>query len=459
MGVLLVTSCQKNLEITPDPSFGVSPEEAIKNEGDMQQLLNSCYDACANMMNGELQILGDLLTDDVTRPTNNEPFITAIYNRASDQFNGISGGAYGEPYFTIYRVNVMDIYYDQIKTTEANKNRLQGEAAFLRALCHFETVKLWAQPAGYTSNNSHLGIIERVRAKNEVIQRSSVASNYNLIINDLNKAINLLPVSNGVYANKNAAKALLAKVYFIMGNYTESLTLLNEVIASGYTLSDSLNRFKRSEVESEIIFGFYTTGSLYDLNSRGSTYKALYRNDILTGEQLPTMGISNELATIMTSDSTDTRKNFVKKLFVGTPKEFAMTTKFNINDFATPYLTLTDLLLMRAEIYAINGNTASAAQDLLPIIRRAYKPSAAKEVFVNSLSATALLDEIRQQRRIEMHCEGDRITQVKRIGVSKGAGAFKVRGVNWDCNGMILQFPAASGTIKGFVFNPGGGCN
>lgn len=456
---LSLASCEKRLEINPDPAIGVSPEEAIKSEEDMQKLLNSCYDACSNMMNGRLQIIGDLLTDDITRPTNNQPFITAIYNRASDQFNGTSGEVYREPYYTIYRVNVMDLFYDQISISEANKNRFQGEAAFLRALCHFETVKLWAQPAGFTSDNSHLGIIERVRAKNEVIQRTSVGSNYNLIINDLNKAINLLPENNGIYANKNAAKALLAKVYFTMGNYTASLPLLNEVIASGYTLSDSLNRFKRNEVESEIVFGFITTGSLYDQNSRGSSYKAIYRNDILSGEQLPILGISNELATIMTGDSTDMRKNFVKKILVGTPEEFAMTTKYNLNDFATPYLTVTDLLLMRAEIHAISGNTASAAQDLLPIIKRAYKPSTAKEAFVNSLSANALLDEIRLQRRIEMHCEGDRLAHVKRIGVSKGAGALKVRGVNWDCNGMVLQFPAASGTIKGFVFNPGGGCN
>ncbi len=464
LGALLVTiisiaSCEKNLEITPDPSFGISPDEAIKSEEDMQRLLNSCYDACANMMDGQMQTMGDLLTDDITRPTNNEPFITAIYSRASDAFNGIVGGAYSQPYFTIYRVNVMDRYYDQIDIPEASKNRMQGEAAFLRALCHYETVKLWAQPAGYTSDNSHLGIIERVRAKNEVVQRTSVASNYNLIINDLNKAINLLPQNNGVYASKNAAKALLAKVYFTMGNYAASLPLLNEVIASGYSLSDSLNRFKRSEVESEIVFGFITTGSLYDLNTRGATFKGIYRNDVLSGEQLPILGISSELASIMIGDSTDTRKKFIKRVLIGDPKEFAMTTKFNINDFATPYLYLTDLLLMRAEIHAINGNSALAAQDLLPIIRRAYKPSTAKEATVSGLSANAMLEEIRLQRRIEMHCEGDRLAQVKRIGVSKGAGAYKVRGVNWDCNGMVLQFPSSSGTIKGFVFNPGGGCN
>jgi starch-binding outer membrane protein, SusD/RagB family len=421
-----ITSCEKNLEIKPDSSLGLSPEVAIKTPQDMQLVLNSCYDACANMMNGQLQILSDLMSDDIARPNNNDPFLTGIYNRSSDQFNGVSGSAYAEPYFTIYRANVMDRYYGFLDISEAEKNRMQGEAAFLRALCHFETVKLWAQPAGYTTNNSHLGIIERVRAKNEAIPRTSVASNYNLIINDLNKAINLLPDNNGVYANKNAAKALLAKVYFNLQNYTSSLTLVNEVIASGYSLSDSLNRFKRSEVESEIIFGFITTGSVYDLNVRGGTFKGMYRNDILSGEQLPILSISNELALLLTADSTDRRKQFAKKIMVGGNKEFFVTTKFNVNDFATPYLYLTDMLLIRAEIHALNNNTALAIQDLMPIIKRAYKPSAPKESAIAGLTSAALLDEIRLQRRLEMHCEGDRLAQAKRVGVSKGSGAYKI---------------------------------
>lgn len=457
---LMLTSCEKNLEVEPNPTFGLDPEDAIKSPEDMQQLLLSCYDACANMMNGQLQLMNDLMGDDVTKPTNNDGGLTGIYNRQSNQFNGYLGGAYSQPYFTIYRCNIMDLYYDQISLSEAEENRLKGEAAFLRALCHFEAVKLWAQPAGYSTDNSHLGIVERTRARNEVVLRSSVSSNYNLIINDLAKAIDYLPVSNSVYANKNAAKALLAKVYFTMGRYNDALTLLNEVIGAGYTLSDSLNRFKRAETAQEIIFGFVSAGTVYDVNSRSSTFKDAYRNDLLSGSTLPILGMSDELYTLMMADTNDQRgKKFVRTVTTGTGGTFAMTTKYNMNDFATPYLTLTDMLLMRAEIHAMNGDAASALADVLPIVKRAYKPSAAKEVALTGMSAIALLDEIRLQRRLEMHMEGDRLTQLKRIGVLKGKGNLKVRGANWDCDGMVLQFPSSAGTVRGFVFNPSGGCN
>lgn len=449
-------SCEKTLDVTPDPSYGLPPEEAIRSAADMQKLLNSCYDACANMMSGQIQVTSDLLADDVTRPINNDGNLTAVYNRRSAQFNGYVGSVYAQPYFTIYRVNVMDMYYDELSFSPGEKERLQGEAAFLRALCHYETVKLWAQPAGYTPDNSHQGIIERTRAKNEVALRSSVASNYSLIISDLTRAIDLLPLNNDVYASKNAAKALLAKVYFTMGRYNDALPLLNDVIAGGYQLSDSFNRFIRSETESEIIFGFVTTPSAYDVNSRGAVFKSNYRNDIA----LPVIGMSDELYTLMTSDTTDRRRKFAALLNAGQPNEVKVTTKFNLNNFSTAYLHLTDMLLMRAEILALGGNSAGAIADLNLIIRRAYGAGSAKETSVAALTGTALVNEIRNQRRIEMHMEGDRLEQLKRIGAfHSGATPVMIRNAPWNCNGMVLQFPSSAGTVKGFVFNPEGGCD
>jgi tetratricopeptide (TPR) repeat protein len=457
IGLMIVASfsaCEKSLDVEPDPSFGLDPAEAIKSSEDMQKLLNSCYDACANMMGGQFQVISDLLGDDVARPLNNDGNTTAIFNRSVAQFNGTSNSAYSQPYFTIYRVNVMDLYYDQVNFLPGEKERLQGEAAFLRALCHFETVKLWAQPAGFTADNSHLGIIERTRAKNEVVLRTSVASNYALIISDLQKAISLLPVSNGVYANKNAAKALLAKVYFTMGNYEATLPLLNEVIGSGYSLSDSLNRFLRSEVESEIIFGFVTTSSAYDINARGAGFKGSYRNDL----NLPTIALSNELYNLLSADTSDRRRKFTTLINPGQANEIKASTKFNHNNFATPYLTLTDMLLMRAEIYALQSNAASAILDLGLIVKRAYGVASTRYISLSGLSGQALIDEVRLQRRLEMHLEGDRTIQLKRIGAFH-APSSTIRNAPWKCPGMVLQFPSSAGTVQGFIFNPEGGCN
>lgn len=454
--VIMLSACEKNLDIELEAGEGaLTPDSAIRSKDDMQALLNSCYDACANMMNGQFQVASDLLADDVSKPTNNDGFLTGIYNRQSDQFNTFIGGAFAQPYYTIYRCNVMDLYYDKLNLSDDEKNRFQGEAAFLRALCHFESLRLWAQPYGYTPDNSHPGIILRKRAQNEAIPRSTVKESYEYIISQLLAAISKLPEQNGVYVNKDGAKALLAKVYFQMNDYTNALPLLDEVINSNkYQLSDSLNRFIRDNVANEVIFGFVSGNNAYETGSRSGEFKDKYRNDLQGDNVLPILCFSAELAGLLSNDTSDQRSKITKTYFKGQSNQQMATTKFNLNNFAAPYLHLTDLKLMRAEILAIQGNSTGAIADLTPIVKRAYKPSATKETYIASLSGSALVDEIRMQRRLEMNCEGDRLHQVKRIGVSKGQDNLMVRGVPWNCNGMILQFPASCGTSRVFEFNP-----
>lgn len=458
----LFSACEKNLEIEAESStaLGLAPDKAIKSAQDLQYMLNSCYDNCANMMNGSMQITADALGDDIQAPTNKEPFLTAIYNRHTDQFNSISGGVFSEPYFTIYRANTMDLYYDNVSISATEKDRMKGETSFLRALCHFELAKLFAQPYGYTSDNSHLGMILRTRARNEAIPRSTVAETYALIISDLQQAIAKLPATNGVYATSWAAKALLAKVYFQMGRYTDALPLLTDVINNGgFLLSDSLNRFKRSETATEIIFGFVCGDNVYENGNRAAAFKDLYRNDQLDPATPPYLLLSSECATLL-NDTNDKRSKLVRVYNAGTADAKYTTTKFNQTTFATPYLTLTDMILMKAEALAITNNNVDALAEITKIINRSYYDPA--PVLAN-ISNPGLLENIRIERRKEMVCEGDRVNQLKRIGADLnrgiGSGSVKVRGADWNCNGMVLQFPSSCGTSNVFVFNPLTVCN
>lgn len=450
---VIQSSCDKQIDLTAKDLNIFIPEEALKKPEDMQALLNSCYDATANMMNGRFQIASDLLGDDIVPLQNNGDYL-GIYHRNSDQFNGVIGDLYKQPYFSIYRINVMDLYYNQIEGLSANDaKRMKGEGRFLRALCHFEAVKLWAQPWGFTSDNSHLGIILRERAKNEAIARSSVAASFNLIISDLLFAIDNLPESNDVYADKMAAKALLAKVYFHIGKYSDALPLLNEVINSNkYSLSDSLNRYDRFHTKSEIIFGF-VADSAFEMQ-RGDAFRSNYST-----KGTAQMGISNDLYNIIHGDTTDRRNNLLK-VVVKEGVKTILTNKFDLSGvFACPYITLTELLLTRAEcIGMLNSNINQGVDDLNKIIRRAYGSSSTR-VLSSSADAPTLLTETRLQRRIEMFCEGDRVQQFKRIALASTNNPQEIRGAKWNCPGMILQFPGSEGTSANFVYNPTTVCN
>jgi hypothetical protein len=110
--------------------------------------------------------------------------------------------------------------------------------------------------------------------------------------------------------------------------------------------------------------------------------------------------------------------------------------------------------LIRAESAAELGqNSAQAIQDINEIRERAYGS------VVANLTPSATFDDIieaaRLERRLEFPVNGQRLHDLKRIG-SQGEDVT-VRGVPYDCPGMILQFPATEGTDN-FQLNQSGGC-
>jgi len=59
-------------------------------------------------------------------------------------------------YLAAGRANYMLSNLDNIPDLSgADRIRLEAEAKFIRAVAHFEMVRLFAQPYGFTSDNSH----------------------------------------------------------------------------------------------------------------------------------------------------------------------------------------------------------------------------------------------------------------------------------------------------------------
>ena len=62
------------------------------------------------------------------------------------------------------------------------------------------------------------------------IARSTADEIYAQVISDLTDAYAKLPVSNGEFADRYAAQALLARVYLQQGNYASALASANDVL-------------------------------------------------------------------------------------------------------------------------------------------------------------------------------------------------------------------------------------
>jgi hypothetical protein len=336
--------------------------------------------------------------------------------------------------------------------SENERTRMEAEAKFIRAFCHFNVVKIWAQPYGSSPSNSHLGIILRREASNEPLSRSTVAESYAFILEDLEYAYANLPESNGNYATKNAAAGLMAMVYFQMNNYVQAEQYATLVINSGsYTMSDTLDRFPATpEMNPETVFGIVSSNPGADhVDQRTDNFIGNYNAG---GVLPPNLMFSNELYQFTNLNGADDRLMWMQSSG-GKYKNRRFEDKvfFNI-----PIIYLTELKLIRAECLGeIGFDLSMAIADINDVRDRAFG------VGLNDLSAFSTAAQViaaaRREYRIETMGEGKWINQLKRIG-AKGENIV-VRNAPWNCPGMALQFPNSEFTSALFVGNPEGGCN
>lgn len=444
MGGAMV-SCDNMIETPPPNELLV--DDAIKTTDDLQRLLNASYNEVANTFGGFSQMMSEMQSDNLASPNNND--LRELHSHNVLFFNSTCGGYYSILYRAIFRANFVQDNMDKVADlSQADKDRMTGEIKFIRGLCHFTAVRMFAHPYGYSAKNDHPGIAIVKAASTKPSPRLTVAEAYDAILSDLKDAEAVLPESNGDYADKMSAKALLAHVYFQMGKYTDAANYAGSVIDSKkYTLSDTVNVFS-ADAASEHIFKIVSTG-INDKRSGG------YSDNYSPGN--PTCQMSRELWANLNADlAIDKRLKLLTVVNAGAQNEFVKSEMFNAPFFNVPVLHLTQMHLIRAEALAKSGgDLAIATADINAIITRAYTDNS--KLVASGSSAQQIIDATRTQRRIELLFQGDRTPEIKRLGAVESQNIF-VRGHRWDCPGFLLQFPITEKTTI-FEINPTGGCN
>ncbi|RZK41082.1 MAG: RagB/SusD family nutrient uptake outer membrane protein [Pedobacter sp.] len=435
------TGCKKFLEATPveaiDKSIALADEKGVIEE------MNGAYQIVGgtNMFGGKIQVMNELLADQLDGLQLSGDF-GEIYGRKTSVFGAYKNDMYTDIYQAIYRANVV---LENLAVTSAMRDNLEGQGRFVRALGHFELVKLWAQPYGFSTDNGHLGVPLRTATTVVSQPRATVKQVYDQIIADLKIAEAKLPEDNDGYATRWAAKALLAKVYFQMNDYTNAYLYANQVITSNkFVLDTYASRFSEAGSK-ESIFKIINSFGTYE---PGGELRGQFRSDF----NLPTMRFTTAFWTMVNTTS-DVRKALYETVkYPG----FIVSKKYNSDRFEVPVLHLTEMKLIRAESAAeLNANLAVAIQDVNDILNRAY--GGTKSIPAGS-SASLIKTNVRFERSIELAGEGNRLSEIKRIGV-KGENIDR-RGAPRNCNGLVLQFPQGEmATNASFVPNPEGGCN
>lgn len=164
-------------------------------------------------------------------------------------------------YKTIGRANQSIRYTENFGLTDQNyKNRLVGEAKFLRALHYFWLVRMFGDVP-----------IQEIDNTESWVTRRSKADVYAYIEQDLLDAINLLPNKNQYpsadlgRATKGAAQGLLAKVYLYEEKWQKAYDMAGNVMSSGqYGLESDYAKIWRVAGENGV-------ESLFEVQARGQS--------------------------------------------------------------------------------------------------------------------------------------------------------------------------------------------
>ncbi len=448
---LSIVSCKKFLERPPEGQLDETT--AFKTEADVIAFSNGIYTLLGenSFYSGRQQVLNELLGDEYIGDRFTGDY-AEIYKRQNSFFGGTRDDYYKLLYRIIADANILLTHLDLATTA---KNQTEGEAKFFRAICHFELVRMFAQPWGYSADNSHLGVPIRTSVEIGSAPRATVKQVYDQVIADLLSAETLLgeTTTPGKYykLTKWAAKAYLAKVYFQQNDFPNAFKYANDVITSNKFTSDAsfASRFSQGlSTEGIFVIKDQTTPNQFN---PGGDLRGNFRSDLA----IPGFTFTNQFYNVATARASDLRKAWYSNTL---QTGFNVLTKYNKNFFDLPLVHLTEIKLIRAEAGAETGgaNLAIAITDINQIMTRAYGGTTFN-LPVNA-AASAVIAAARSERELEMVGEGNRTQEIKRIGARSSVNVDR-RGSPWNCNGFILQFPKAEKDANtAFIMNVEGGC-
>jgi hypothetical protein len=440
---LIFSSCEKMDFLEIKPENNVLTEDAIKNPEDLKRLMLSAYNQVrsAGFMGGTGLVAADVLADDAI--TSNGTFDwTQIVAHSMDLFNPPGRNTWENTYNAINRANVASasaLADDILASADAaSVSELKADAAYIRGLGHFHLVRLFGLPySDQHKSDAGMGIPIRLKGTTtiaesfEALPRSTVEEVYNQIITDLKFAVANLPASrtwNGGKATPDAARALLAKVYFYKGDMPAAVNEVKGVMNSNTYLldADPASKFARAEQKAttrEVIFMIPSTASSDD--SWGSI-RGNYRSNNTTAP-IPQWAPSPSLVASYAAND----KRYSK--FHITKNNVVYSTKFNYNYMDGIVTGFDELVLIYAEALASSGIAADlteAVSWLNKIETRAY----GAPVTLVAAGKDAIINAVRKERRLELGLRGERLHELKRL-------KMPVRGDAWDSRKILFQIP------------------
>jgi hypothetical protein len=233
--VVFLLGCSKEFLETP-PLTTTTDVTFPETEDDALLVTNAAYNMLRDWRYPGGFPLADIMSDDQGKGSEDgaNPDLQLFEVFGYSAGHGYIGAWYQTLYKAIRRANIVIERVPPIDMDEDLKMRYVAEARFIRALTYFTMVRLWGD----------LPMVTEV-VPERILPRTPVADFYEeVIIPDLEYGIDVLPEKSDYPSadlgrvTKGACKALLARVYLTLHDYTNAEKYALEVINSGQYILD-----------------------------------------------------------------------------------------------------------------------------------------------------------------------------------------------------------------------------
>ncbi|OIN55941.1 RagB/SusD family nutrient uptake outer membrane protein [Arsenicibacter rosenii] len=418
-----LVSCKDFLALAPE--YQISEQTFYKSQNDFETALTGVYGTFRGLFSSNVLYMTELSTDNAeiqwSSPSTDE---MQMDQNAVTSTNAFVQAVWNSCLYTISRSNAILNRIDGVSFDQTAKDRIKGEAKFMRAYAYFYLVRLYGNVPIITQTFSSPA---QVSAADLSLKPASEV--YAFLVKDLTEAEALLPAGGNTdktRASRLSAKALLGKVYLTQKSYDLAAAKLKEVIdAKTYSLAANYqtlftngnNNLAESVFEMQFVSGRSLGNNYSALFTPAITSMAIFTNNLQgSGRITPTLNLLNayEAGDARKAVSVNDSVSLIggKKSYSRYGLKFVDFKAIDLSDGSVTFTALryADVLLMYAEALNEQGKPAEAIPYINQVRTRAKLGNLTVQTQADVRQA------IENERRVEFLYEGQRWFDLVRTG-------------------------------------------
>jgi len=478
------SSCDDSL-LEHNPTDKLAASELLKSESGIKGALNGMYYSLNHRMyQMQIPLINEVRADDILITENSWWYsYVDVYDHATQSINSAARSIWYNGYMAIDAANVI-IDDPLLVLSDIDRKDILAQAHAVRAMVYLDMIGIYAKPV-YDNSSSPGLLLITTSEHGKSNPRVSVELIYDQIKKDLDFALaNIQNDSDPTRMNKALINGLLARYYLDYRDYETAYTYASAVVDAVPLMEREELRYGLSMEPSEAVFTMYTTSKDYGLyytfcslwnggdHSRqgARVYPEMFsrfaENDVRrtffwdfdNWSQWP--GWFGDPISSSLYDGGWTNYHFMYGKFprkdfectdikayleTGDSKYVKNNGTLSLGNYT--YMRASEMVLIKAECSARNGDFATAQDELFKIQSRALVDTNnpdddSQTAAVKSTKTGAdLIAEIMMEKRKELLGEGHRMRDLLRLGedFTRPASAWtQVKNVSINSNYVIL---------------------